>query len=161
MRISDWSSDVCSSDLSCENSLAPRLTPRCARGVVVRKEVNMVRRYAASLGASQLPPPARKVSDEIEQRRSEHDGGGDEDEQARDGQDADGKHVACDREQCRSERCDLVSAGGSGGDGGGHVVDATDAFSGRRPPVVLTAHPSRMMRLPRAGRSAERPVGKE
>src|SRR3546814_18147243 len=76
---------------SCENSLAPRLTPRCARGVVVRKEVNMVRRYDASLGASQLPPPARKVSDEIEQRRSEHDGGGDEDEQARAGKE-DRKH---------------------------------------------------------------------
>src|SRR3546814_8277731 len=71
MRISDWSSDVCSSDLPCLFPLAPAL--RWARGAGCQEHMVDIG-FGAIMGRQQLDRPRREIEDlkpDVDQRRAD------------------------------------------------------------------------------------------
>src|SRR3546814_10560185 len=63
MRIIDWSSDVCSSDLQVEPAQSKALAPRTGRGAIARPEQPAAR--ARSTGAARLALGGhREISDD-------------------------------------------------------------------------------------------------
>src|SRR3546814_9157738 len=78
MRISDWSSDVCSSDLIAERSCALRGAARCSDGDDLSCRLQRLgpRATGDAVAADhrQRHPPAHRIPRAADDRRSRHEG---------------------------------------------------------------------------------------